>query len=266
MWANQDLSALSGLTYSNRCTKALAKQSTAKFLCPQYPLLSFSHSPPCKKQHELSPVEPQPKPKPKPKQAKQIRQQLTRLEASQHSSSYSHNFRRLVSSSSLPACPTVHLSTVGRTGPKCRCQWLIYANGHNKWGAYCQLREGERGRVDESKLGAWGESNWMPTAQWKRLIWCWTHSCSHSQRRDAIRNGLSLRGVWKRQGDGEGRRRRQKSSVLLNRAQSPGNGHGNGDCMMTGSRKGRPGKGPGPGEVMELGRGIASKQRERHDQ
>lgn len=70
-------------------------------------------------------------------------------------------------------------------------------------------------------------------------------------------------------GVGEGRRRRQKSSVLLNRAQSPGNGHGNGDCMMTGSRKGRPGKEPEPREVMELGRegkGIASRQRERHDQ
>lgn len=167
-----------GLTYGNRCTKALAKQSAAKSLCTHTPFSPCPTSPLCKTQHELSGVEAQPKPKPKPKQAKQIRQQLTRLEASQHSSSYSHNFRRLASAPCpLCACPTVHLFTVGRTGPKCRCQWLIYANGHNKWGAHCQPREGERERrgrrVDESKLGAWGKSNWMPTAQWKRLIWCW---------------------------------------------------------------------------------------------
>lgn len=57
----------------------------------------------------------------------------------------------------------------------------------------------------------------------------------------------------------EGEGRRQTSSVLLNRAQSPGNGHGNGDCMMTGSR-GRgaeeragaaAGEGSEPREVME---------------
>lgn len=88
------------------------------------------------------------------------------------------------------------------------------------------------------------------------------HSRSHSQRRDAIRKGLSLRDKWKgkRIGRGKGGRRRQTSSVLLNRAQSLGNGHGNGDCMMTGSR-GRGAEeraaaaaareGPEPREVME---------------